>query len=1108
MNTILNKYKKPFRGALWSSLGYGLGFVAGVVAIQLIFDIGFLETISQKFETQHLWVGLFILFSVVLLGGGLAGAVGGFALSRVIQSEKPKRVITRSALGTGIGFVVVLLPVMMLLAILAMYNIEGVSPIAFIIFMGFVGAFFGLVSGYTTGTLPARFNYWKVARGVMLAFGIGGVAFGFGLWNYFYVLYETGTAYPELLLSFFIFGGTGGFVLGWIFNLDQEKDRLDDGDQRRSQANVFYRVSQWFKTTKFYRKRGFWGTVTFFAILILLSRIIALSPLNFTSANISDFLPSNTNGVHWSDPSTLASSQTVIGPPDIVQRDELIAVTWEQNGDVFLKTADKTIQLTPDWRPAMNISQSPDTDSWSPQVGIDGAERVHIVWAEASPENDGNSTIYYQSCLDEKCTDELELSANLAPECSYQTNVTPAIAVNDTDILVVWGTNSNQIPYATWSVGALPSEATYGCFQMDSPGAATNPRLFAGSSKDFYLLFEEGSEIFIADADPRESTFSVLSELSGHSPNAMIDHLGQIHVAWCGTDGSIQYQKGAAAQPEQMPGSNCLTRPELAQDTDGVVHLLWYADQFRQSSGKTVNSDLILESRKDGNSWTTSNIMGHSAPDAQPDIAIGTDGILHMVWNEDVGDSSQMDYASYRVYSCTVNDLNKQDRIALDIARSGVYRPAEDVVPFCDNRFDNLLILPRANPGYSTVPPTPNGAFDQVADLIRSAKYEVLLSTMWYESNETGNSPGDVTAQAVKDLYDQVKANPERYPRGMTVRILLGNPPELTISSLVSQVWDLFRHLRNAGVPTLTDPDIGWKLEVANYQGSWPHAHTKIVVIDGKTAVAAGFNFQHKHLAKDHPSGMGLEDFDLGIQMTGPVAQSTQLAFDDLWNGSNRIDCPDLDSDSPLWWLSCRRASTSTTHVPEVQMYYPAKIDHNAFALHRTPKFDESDVVVTSTMASAQETLDVLQVNFTLKLICDLNVLFRVCNFNDALEYMTALMDAIETNHVKTRVLVKKLPIESIENEIAVQEFRKALAERGLSDLVEFRFFNDSVHAKAVLIDDDFLLVGSQNFHYSAFGKGTGLTEFNIGTDDPQAIADFKRAFDYFWERGTPIPGE
>ena len=377
---------------------------------------------------------------------------------------------------------------------------------------------------------------------------------------------------------------------------------------------------------------------------------------------------------------------------------------------------------------------------------------------------------------------------------------------------------------------------------------------------------------------------------------------------------------------------------------------------------------------------------------------------------------------------------------------------------------------------------------------------------MWYESDDTNTSPGHVLGRGIKDLYDQVKAHPENYPRGMTVRILLGNPPELTLSNLISQVWNVFRHLRAAGVPTMNDPDIGWKLEVANFAGSWPHGHTKMVVIDGKTAIGAGFNYQHKHQSKDHPSGKGKDDFDLGLQMTGPVAQTTRISFDDLWYGSNLITCSDLDSDSPLWWLSCRRGFATKEHVPEVMKLYLATDDANAFALHRTKKFNEADVTVGKAVASAQETLDVLQVNFTLKLICDLNLIFRVCDFNDALTYMNAMMDAIEANQVRTRVLIKPGPIEAVESNIAVEEFRRALEARGLKDLVEFRYFNDSVHAKAVLIDNQFLLVGSQNFHYSAWGKGGGLTEFNIGTDDPKAIEEFQRFFDYHWENGTPVP--
>ena len=165
-------------------------------------------------------------------------------------------------------------------------------------------------------------------------------------------------------------------------------------------------------------------------------------------------------------------------------------------------------------------------------------------------------------------------------------------------------------------------------------------------------------------------------------------------------------------------------------------------------------------------------------------------------------------------------------------------------------------------------------------------------------------------------------------------------------------------------------------------------------------------------------------------------------------------------------------------------------------------------MIVAKAVASAQETLDVLQVNFTLKMICDLNVIFQVCDFSDALTYMDAMMAAIEANQVKTRVLIKPGVIEGVESNVAVEQFRQALKARGLEDLVEFRYFDGTVHAKAVLIDNQFLFVGSQNFHYSAWGDGIGLVEFNIGTDDPDAITAFKRFFDYQWERGIPVPEE
>ena len=1098
----MDKYRIHMRPAFLSALGYGLGFVAGVVVIQLILKIGFLESISQILEDQHLLLGLLILFSVIFLGGALAGAIGGFALSRAIQSEYPKRTIARSAVGIGAGFVVVLLPITVLLSTLSMYNAGDTSLLGFLILMGLVGAVFGLVSGFMTGTVPARVNFWHVTGVAMLAFGLGGIAFGLGLWNYFYLSYQGSTAIPALLLSFFVFGGMGGFVLGWIFSLDREKVQQEGGVQPPMRGNIFYRVAQWFKTTKFYRKRGFWRTFSFFLLLFVLSRIVALSPLNISSADISGFLPSNTIGVHWSDSQVVSSSQTAMKDVDISSLDGSLAVVWEQDGDVFLSTAEITDQKQMTWSSPINLSGTAETASTSPQAVVDKNERIHIVWSEPTSESGSSSMIFYRSCKDGQCTEAMAMPS----DCASQKNITPSITANDTEVLVIWGKNTDQLSYSVWNLDETPASGSSGCF-MSEGGTLSNPRLASRPTGGFALTFEDESDIYVSNITSPDNTFEVIYKETGRLPEVLVDAQGDINVAWCGEDGTIYHRK-AETQPTVVPGSNCLTRPVVGQDAEGILHLVWYGDHVEQGSGKTIQSDLIYDSRLEENGWSVPVIVGFSAENAQPVVASGANGVLHLIWDDLALEANQINYTSYHVYSCSAENLNLQVQLALDITQSGTYRPADDIVPYCDNQFDRLLILPQPDPAYSDIPPTTNGAFDQVAELIRSAKYEVLLSTMWYETDETGTSPGDVTAQAVKDLYDQVKTHPEQYPRGMTVRILLGNPPELTLSNLVSQIWRVFNHMRRAGVPTMSDPEIGWRLEIANYQGSWPHSHSKMVVIDGKTAIAAGFNFQHKHQAVDHPSGQGKDDYDLGLQMTGPVAQDTQRYFDDLWGGANSIQCTDLNSDSSLWWLSCRRVTTTTDHVPEVQMYYLAPENHNAFALYRSQKFNESDVVVEKTVVSAQDSLDILQVNFTLNMICDLNVLLPICDVSDSPDYMSALLDAIETNQVKIRILFKKKPIEVVENKIAMTEFLQALAERGLSDLVEFRYFNDSVHAKAVLIDDQFLIVGSQNFHYSAFGEDTGLVEFNISTDDPQAIEKFKSFFEYHWERGTPIPEE
>ncbi len=46
----MNNYKKHLKAALISGLGYGFGFVIGIVLIKLIFDSGLLDSVADLFS--------------------------------------------------------------------------------------------------------------------------------------------------------------------------------------------------------------------------------------------------------------------------------------------------------------------------------------------------------------------------------------------------------------------------------------------------------------------------------------------------------------------------------------------------------------------------------------------------------------------------------------------------------------------------------------------------------------------------------------------------------------------------------------------------------------------------------------------------------------------------------------------------------------------------------------------------------------------------------------------------------------------------------------------------------------------------------------------------
>ena len=427
----------------------------------------------------------------------------------------------------------------------------------------------------------------------------------------------------------------------------------------------------------------------------------------------------------------------------------------------------------------------------------------------------------------------------------------------------------------------------------------------------------------------------------------------------------------------------------------------------------------------------------------------------------------------------------------------------------CGNRVLGLIHFPNPDPSYSSQPASNLGGFAPLIGQILSAKREVLIANMLWDSG--AQSPGAAIAAALAQMRLDLQAHPERYPDGLKVKIMLGHSIRLgNLTDPAANAYTAAAQLLAAGIPLGDDPVQGWHLELADYGYAMPHQHIKLIVVDRQDVSAGGYNVSWYHLpttvrSPDALQGGGQGLNDLALRVQGPVARHAVAAFRDGWLLSHTLICAAPPTPNTV------RQVCGFTAKPTFALEYaapaPAAGNAHVYGLYRRSGYTEADDAITALFGAAQESIEVMQAQVSGTLRCSLTLVSGECRFpNDHLSVWVAALHAVRERHVRLRLLLDYDPLLRWEGLALLASFRAALRPDGLQDLVEARWYKEpaGTHAKAALVDGQLLTVGSQNLHFSSFGP-QGLAEYTLATDDAATIQEFQTQFAFEWARASAV---
>lgn len=264
----------------------------------------------------------------------------------------------------------------------------------------------------------------------------------------------------------------------------------------------------------------------------------------------------------------------------------------------------------------------------------------------------------------------------------------------------------------------------------------------------------------------------------------------------------------------------------------------------------------------------------------------------------------------------------------------------------------------------------------------------------------------------------------------------------------------------------------------------------KLLVVDGRTVIAGGYNVDNDY------TDIGRRKDDMGLQVRGAVGFEAQTVFDSLWWGA-KLHPSGARVPNP-WWLVEPTNLYVIEHAPQIWSH-TLTTDTAVFSLYRDSVNKSADNAIVAALEATQENINLLQVNFSRD----------VFGAGGALPYEAPLLNAIRDRGVLVRLLTGygdgfHKTFEANRN--TVKKLSEDLGSH--AHLFQVRIYpaTHRLHTKALSLDGQFLIVGSQNWNNAAWGDGgVDLAEYNLGVDGGSgpgqhaAIQAFDTYFDQEW---------